>query len=1158
MAVSLPRVRKYDVFICFRGADARFNFISRLHSTLRRKQIEYFIEFEIHVSTEEVYERLFRAIEESVLSVVIFSENFASSKWCLDEVVKIHEWRKRNAQVVIPVFYNVDPENVRHQTGTYAEAIERYELDLNDHKSRVHKWRHALSETANLPGVASSTYRLESEFINGIVKDILEKLGHMTAYDSKSLVGIEKHIFQVEALLHIDSSDVCIIVGIWGIGGIGKTTIATGVYCKHRYRFDECYFVENVRENSEKLGVIYLRNKLLSQILDERIHVSTPELPTSIKEKLRHKKVFIVLDDVNNVTQLEYLAGEGDLFDFGSRIIVTTRDKHILNRVEVNAIYDAKGLDWNEALELFSLRAFDRNCPLDALTDLSERIVHHATGVPLVLNILGSFLYGRSMEEWKSALENIENGPFVEMFDVLKLSYDALSQDEKNLFLDIACFFKGEDIDFVKRISNACGFLADRGIHSLMEKSLVTIANNIIEVHASIQDLGQEIIHRQHLQEPGKRSRLWDPEHVHHIFRFNSGTEAVEGIFLDMSKVKEIELSPKAFTRMSNLRLLKFYAPSYHENCKLYVPQVLEYLPNELRYLHWHGYPLKSLPSSFCPEKLVELHMPYSNVEELWKGIQLLPFLYKIDLSYSRHLIGIPDLSRAPNLCSINLEFCTSLLQIHESIQYLDKLGHLNLNCCEKLRSLPSHINLKSLEVLDLRRCSNLQVFPLIVGSMNNLVSLVLDGCESLRSLPSSINMLNILTNISLVNCTKLEKLPDIFASMVRLKSLRLKATEMKKLPSSVSHLVGLKILSIEMCKNLKFIPNISGMNCLETLSLSGCENIEKLPRLAGLSSLVELNLSGCCNLLEIPDDIGSLSSLSSLSLKGSKIVRIPASIKDLSRLYHLDLTDCTRLKFLLELPPFLQYLYATNCISLEMVSSSKVALTSHKLTKDRGNNLDNVHLFDFTGCLELDQESCSNIMVDAQIRIQHMAKLSRKQSPSLTVCFPGNEIPDLFAHRTDGSCLTIKLSSGWCNERFLGFALCVVAEFKGRGLEDFSLQCGLKINNGNIRKYNSPCLWYGTRFVDSHHTILWYDHVFHNQTMKEIKNGYHSDEILFDFYSINDYDFVYSWEVVKCGICLLYKQDAEELDKIYIDDDDDDDEEEGEEEEEEERGVGE
>ncbi|KAJ7982642.1 Disease resistance protein (TIR-NBS-LRR class) family [Quillaja saponaria] len=851
-------------------------------------------------------------------------------------------------------------------------------------------------------------------------------------------------------------------------------------------------------------------------------------------------KILIVLDDVNNLNQLKYLVGSYDSSGFGSRIIVTTRDRNILDRGGVEAIYHVEELDWNEALEVFSLRAFYRICPSEAVIDLSERIVHHVTGIPSVLNHLGSFLHGRSMEEWKNALAKIESGSSFEMFDVLKLSYDELDAEEMTLFLDIACFFNGEDLDFVKRILGDCGYCAhfSNRIRILMAKSLVNISNNIIQVHASLRDMAQEIIRRQHPKKPGKRSHLWDPEQVRKIFRRNSGTKAVEAIFLDMSELQEMELSPEAFARTSKLRLLKFYTSAYRKSCKLYLARGIEYLPCELRYLHWHGYPLKSLPSSFSPNKLVELHLPYSKVEELWEGIQHLPYLYKIHLSYSRQLTGIPNLSQAPKLQIINLEFCTSLVELHASIGYLDKLRHLNLKWCENLKRLPSQIHLPSLEVLDLRHCSSLLMFPVVVGNMENIASLVLDGCKSLKTLPRSIHNLKALINLSLDDCSKLEEIPDIFDSMVSLESLRLKGTAMNELPLSISHLGGLKNLCLDMCKNIKFLPDfISSLKWLETLGLSGCEKIEKLPSLAGLSSLVELNLSGCCNLLQIPEDIVCLSSLSNLSLQGSNIVNLPASIKRLSQLYRLDLTDCTGLEGLPKLPPFLQYLYATNCISLETVSSSKVALTSSNFTEDGGNNLDNVQVFDFTGCLELDQESCSNIMEDAQIRIQHMAKLSRKLSPSVTFCFPGNEIPDWFAHRTEGSCLTMKLSSGWCNDRFLGFALCVVSEFKGRALEDFRLQCGFKINDGYVCKYNSPCLWYGTRFTDSHHTLIWYDDAFHNQTMKEIKSGYRTDEISFDFSTSNGDDFVYSWEVTKCGICLLYEQE------LYGEEYDDDDE---------------
>lgn len=113
----------------------------------------------------------------------------------------------------------------------------------------------------------------------------------------------------------------------------------------------------------------------------------------------------------------------------------------------------------------------------------------------------------------------------------------------------------------------------------------------------------------------------------------NQGSEAVESISLDMSKVSELHLSSDAFGKMHQLRLLKFFSSYYNkgytEDDTVHLCQGLKILSNELRYLYWHRYPLKSLPSSFNPENLVELNMHHSNVEHLWREMKVhLEFIY--------------------------------------------------------------------------------------------------------------------------------------------------------------------------------------------------------------------------------------------------------------------------------------------------------------------------------------------------------------------------------------------------------------------------------------------------------------------------------------------------------------------------------------------------
>lgn len=101
--------------------------------------------------------------------------------------------------------------------------------------------------------------------------------------------------------------------------------------------------------------------------------------------------------------------------------------------------------------------------------------------------------------------------------------------------------------------------------------------------------------------------------------RLRQGTEAIEGIFLDASDLT-CELSPTVFGKMYNLRLLKFYCSTSGNECKLNLPQGLDTLPDELRLLHWENYSLEYLPQKFNPGNLVEINMPYSNMEKLWEG----------------------------------------------------------------------------------------------------------------------------------------------------------------------------------------------------------------------------------------------------------------------------------------------------------------------------------------------------------------------------------------------------------------------------------------------------------------------------------------------------------------------------------------------------------
>jgi len=227
---------------------------------------------------------------------------------------------------------------------------------------------------------------------------------------------------------------------------------------------------------------------------------------------------------VTTFEQLKALYGNPKNFGPGSVIIVTTRDVRLLKLLKVDYVCAMKEMDEKESLELFSWHAFMQPTPREDLSELSRNIVAYCGGLPLALEVLGSYLCQRTKEEWQSVLSNLERIPNDEVQEKLRISYDGLKDDmEKDIFLDICCFFIGKDRAYVTMILNGCGLHADIGIAILIERSLVKIEkNNKLGMHDLIRDMGREIVRGSSAKEPGKRSRLWFHEDVNDTLTTNS------------------------------------------------------------------------------------------------------------------------------------------------------------------------------------------------------------------------------------------------------------------------------------------------------------------------------------------------------------------------------------------------------------------------------------------------------------------------------------------------------------------------------------------------------------------------------------------------------------------------------------------------------------
>ncbi|KAK9205413.1 hypothetical protein WN943_015680 [Citrus x changshan-huyou] len=414
-----------------------------------------------------------------------------------------------------------------------------------------------------------------------------------------------------------------------------------------------------------------------------------------------------------------------------------------------------EALEYHHALELFSRHAFKRNHPDVGYEKLSSNVMKYAQGVPLALKVLSCFLHKREKEVWESAIDKLQRILHPSILEVLKISYDDLDDKEKSIFLDVACFFRGKHVNPIMKFFNASGFYPEIGISVLVDKSLIAIdSHKKITMHDLLQELGREIV-RQESIDPGNRSRLWHHEDIYEVLTYNMGTEKIEGICLDMSKVKEIRLNPNTFTKMPKLRFLKFYSSSFNgENkCKVSYLQDSGFAEVKLNNFGIHYSKLNQIIHAACNKliaktpnptlmprlnKLAILNLRGSKSHKsLPSGIFNLEFLTKLDLS------GCPKLKRLPEISSGNISWLflrgTAIEELPSSIERLLRLGFFYLSNCKRLKSLPSSLwKLKSLRILDLWGCSNLQRLPECLGQLSYPIILNLAKTNSER-IPESI-----------------------------------------------------------------------------------------------------------------------------------------------------------------------------------------------------------------------------------------------------------------------------------------------------------------------------------------------------------------------------------------------------------------------------------
>ncbi|KAL3750043.1 hypothetical protein ACJRO7_011083 [Eucalyptus globulus] len=520
---------QYDVFLSFRGSDTRKAFTDHLYHSLIKAGTVPFCVFRDDNSIpigEEFGSQILDAITRSKISILIISENYASSKWCLRELTHIMDCKKRTSHMALPIFYKVDPSDVRYLTGSFGEAFHSRKKRFDE--KDIQEGLRALREVSDLHGWESEKFANghEGELVEKVVENILSKLQQDFQLDvTKHLVGIGDHVNKIRKWVDTPTS-VARMIGIYGMGGIGKTTLAKVIYNQLSDDFVHRSFLADIRETAHRNNMPYLQKQLIKDVLQIEHQVGNVDYGISlIKSRFKRKKVLILLDDVDDKNQLDALARERDWFMLESMIIVTTRNEAVLDQSEfkVDYKYELNELDGKCALLLFNRHTFRMDHSPREFEGISRDIISNMGGLPLALQVVGSYLYKKTNQNvWEDVRKQLKNEPHRDVQKILQLSYDALQNEHKQIFLDIACFLIGEDSRFAMYMWEDCGLYPSQGIEELKLRCLIKIGDDgEFEMHDQLRDLGRSIFCQGQPLE--KRSEPWDHDYkgVSKVLRFD-------------------------------------------------------------------------------------------------------------------------------------------------------------------------------------------------------------------------------------------------------------------------------------------------------------------------------------------------------------------------------------------------------------------------------------------------------------------------------------------------------------------------------------------------------------------------------------------------------------------------------------------------------------
>lgn len=812
------------------------------------------------------------AIKTASVHVAIFSPHYAESRWCLEEL----HLMVQSGKPIIPVFYKIEPGELKRTDGVYAAALRilakkrkrddsqplynsttsgywltalytvaeailsivRGNSQPRYNSTTIGNWRTALYTVAEISGLELDKFnRDEGELVDAVVDSVRGELRGTGRLDvAEHPTGLDDKIEDFEKKVQLKNPGVQSkkprVIGIVGMGGIGKTTLVKELFNRKKSQYSKSCFLADVRENARKASLESLQEKLLRRLTtlkDEKIKIeSESEGIELLKNRLKSFEALVILDDVDHMNQLEALLKPiRDVLHSNSLILITSRDRYVLRKsklVEESSIYLLTGLNPQQSRELFCWHAFTRPHPLPGFEDLVEKYLKACNDLPLSLKVFGGLLYGDYEESfWKDQLERLEQKLPEDIITRLQVSYDLLQDDEKIIFLDISCFFIGERRDKAINIWEGCGLKGPRvAFRSLLNKNLVELedvvdeegvgADTAIRMHDHLRDLGRHLANN-----PSLPRRIWRAEDFEHLLQQSSVVTEVRGISMRWTKNEDPSFLPGF--KIKNLQLLDFrYLQLESLMNAMQSPNLIWLRTDALTYT--------SLPYTF---PLTNLRVLEVHVQWWWQPTLLWHEGWQAPLQL-RELTFEAPLEDVPN-----------------SIGQLTNLERIRI-CWEGSTELPEEF----CELLSLKHwkmeSTTISCLPDSFGNLTNLKHIDLSGCLALERLPDSLGRLNKLTEFTISNCTSLCQLS--FGICPSLKYLKIfdcgDLVEVGRLPDA---LIDLELV---YCPNLRKLEWLSPLSKLQKLTLFECEKLEQLPSLETLVSLEELKAIECVKLRSI------------------------------------------------------------------------------------------------------------------------------------------------------------------------------------------------------------------------------------------------------------------------------------------------------------------